>query len=137
MSIRVEQDGPVTMVFFDQGEVGDALGGHGEAMCGPSLVLQDDGQGHWVGHMLLPSWSSLIKSPDNKVQVDVMHKEYPLVDGPPSRQHLQAFEWLTRNGAVMMKAVLDAIMAKYPGLQARYNYSPERSSCRSCARRKI
>jgi hypothetical protein len=128
MSIRVGKSEPVIMVFFDLGEAGDALGDDGEARSGPSLVLQDDGCGHWAGHMLLPSWSGLIKRPDNKVKVDVMHKEYPLVDGPPSPQHLQAFEWLTRNGAVMMKAVLDAIMAKYPGLQARYNYSPEEAA---------
>jgi hypothetical protein len=128
MSIRVKKDGPTTIVFFDRGEPGNALGGDGEARSGPSLVLQDDGRGHWVGHMLLPSWSSLIKRPDNKIRVDVMHKEYPLVGGPPSLQHLKAFEWLTRNGAVMMKAVLDAIMSKYSGLQARYNYSPEKAA---------
>jgi hypothetical protein len=57
-----------------------------------------------------------------------MHKGYPLVDGPPSAQHLRAFEWLMRNGAVMMQAVLDAILAEYPGLQARYNYSPEEAA---------
>jgi hypothetical protein len=126
MSIRVKKDGPVTMVFFDQDEASDALSGDGEAR--PSLELQDDGDGHWAGHMLLPSWSSLIKRPDNKVRVHVMHKEYPLVDGPPSQEHLQSFEWLTRNGDAMMKAVLDATMAKYPGLQARYNYSPEEAA---------
>ena len=128
MSIRVEKDGPVITVFFDQGEARDALGGDSDARSAPSLVLTEDGRGHWAGHMLLPSWSSLIKRPDNKVQVDVMHKGYPLVDGPPSPPHLQAFEWLMRNGAAMMQAVLDAILAEYPGLQARYNYSPEEAA---------
>jgi hypothetical protein len=128
MSIRVEKDGPVTTVFFDHGEAHDELDSDSESGSAQSLVLKDDGEGHWAGHLLLPSWSSLIKRPDNEVPVDIMHKEYPLVDGPPSPPHLQALEWLTRNGAVMMKAVLDAIMSRYPEQQARYNYCPEEAA---------
>jgi hypothetical protein len=128
LSIRVEKDGPVITGFFDRGEARNALGGDSESRSAPALVLKEHGEGHWEGHMLFPSWSSLIKRPDNKVRVHVMHKEYPLVDGPPSAQHLQTFEWLTRNGAVMMQAVLGAILAEYPGLQARYNYGAEEAA---------
>jgi hypothetical protein len=84
---------------------------------GGSFSLTDDESGYWVGHVPIPSWAGLTRSPDLTAYVEIEIPEDWEGGGLPPILR-SAFEWFLANEALTVEPVTGAILAACSKLQS-------------------